>query len=785
QVAEREVRLEPPDPGQADGPATGIGRLEADLALSDLGLTLPDRFDEPVEIARAQAAFRLDPARQVVEIAALSLERGALTIAAAGRLALGPDGPRGAIRARATGATARDIKTLWPAGMAGNARRWVRANLGEGKVTEMVVQAALDGAAPPNLALDFTFEDADANAVDGMPRITGAAGVAQLRAEDMVLALARGQVATAPGLAVDLAGSSMRISEFSSPVTPGDIRLRASGPLAGVLEVIDRPPLRLLSRLGLPIDVRAGQADVTADLAFPLIAALPIEEVQARVDARLAGVEAVLPAPSDGTPTATARALRLTADTETLTLEGDVTLAGSTATLAWEERYGGRGGRSLRLTGTLAAETLAQMGVPAAHVEGAPGIDLRLEQAGDAPASLALDADLGPVRITPPGLTWDKPPGVPARLEARLTLAEPVRIERLMLDGGGASILATGSLSRTGRDSRFQVDRLVIGEALDLTGRFEQRDGALDVRLTGRRLDLGILRQREIDTADAATPGPLALAFDVSDLQLTPEIRVSPAAGRFNRGDNGVLAGSFAGRVSATAPLEGQLSLPPAGQGDGRLEIESADAGAFLRATSLAEEADGGTLSLDARLPDGDLERVEGLVVLRDVQLTADSTIERIVRAGEIDERVVSRSGGLSFEEVDLPFRYSDGILSVDNAIATGPQLAVRLSGIIDREESRIDMRGVASPAYALSGFLDDIPVLGRILTGNRGEGILGLTFSVSGNVDDPEISVNPLSILVPGILRDLFSVGKTGDTVQVDGEGPPRRHLLPDVADR
>jgi hypothetical protein len=33
----------------------------------------------------------------------------------------------------------------------------------------------------------------------------------------------------------------------------------------------------------------------------------------------------------------------------------------------------------------------------------------------------------------------------------------------------------------------------------------------------------------------------------------------------------------------------------------------------------------------------------------------------------------------------------------------------------------------------------------------------LGTTYSVSGDADEPEISVNPLSMLTPGILRRIF----------------------------
>jgi hypothetical protein len=68
---------------------------------------------------------------------------------------------------------------------------------------------------------------------------------------------------------------------------------------------------------------------------------------------------------------------------------------------------------------------------------------------------------------------------------------------------------------------------------------------------------------------------------------------------------------------------------------------------------------------------------------------------------------------------------------------------------------------GVISPAYALTGLVDSIPLIGDILTGGKGEGIFAMTFKVTGSLDDPNISVNPLSLLAPGFLRNVFS-GRT-----------------------
>ena len=59
-------------------------------------------------------------------------------------------------------------------------------------------------------------------------------------------------------------------------------------------------------------------------------------------------------------------------------------------------------------------------------------------------------------------------------------------------------------------------------------------------------------------------------------------------------------------------------------------------------------------------------------------------------------------------------------------------------------------------------------------MTGGEGEGLLGFVYEMEGELDDPEVSVNPLSALAPGFLRGLFG-GIDGDEATVYPEGPGR----------
>jgi hypothetical protein len=61
-------------------------------------------------------------------------------------------------------------------------------------------------------------------------------------------------------------------------------------------------------------------------------------------------------------------------------------------------------------------------------------------------------------------------------------------------------------------------------------------------------------------------------------------------------------------------------------------------------------------------------------------------------------------------------------------------------------------------PLYTLNRAIANIPLLGRLLRGAEGEGAFAATYAVRGARESPEIRVNPLSMLAPGFLRDLFA---------------------------
>jgi hypothetical protein len=66
------------------------------------------------------------------------------------------------------------------------------------------------------------------------------------------------------------------------------------------------------------------------------------------------------------------------------------------------------------------------------------------------------------------------------------------------------------------------------------------------------------------------------------------------------------------------------------------------------------------------------------------------------------------------------------------------------------------------------------VPILGDILASRKGEGVFGVTYSMKGPLEDPTLTVNPLSVLTPGILRRIFEF-KTPEAPPQEPEAQPQ----------
>jgi hypothetical protein len=202
-------------------------------------------------------------------------------------------------------------------------------------------------------------------------------------------------------------------------------------------------------------------------------------------------------------------------------------------------------------------------------------------------------------------------------------------------------------------------------------------------------------------------------------------------------------------------------SIAPAADGR-RLTVTATDAGALLKGVLGLSDISGGRLSLSARMPPigaakGDPEYT-GMLTIRDFRIENQPFFARLFSAGSLGGLLdLMRGAGIVIDRLDMPFSEKNGVITIRGAHASGPSVGLSGDGYIDRKAQQVDVRGAIAPIYGLNSVLGALPVLGDVLVSKKGEGIVGITYEASGALEEPRLTVNPLSILTPGIFRRIF----------------------------
>ena len=195
---------------------------------------------------------------------------------------------------------------------------------------------------------------------------------------------------------------------------------------------------------------------------------------------------------------------------------------------------------------------------------------------------------------------------------------------------------------------------------------------------------------------------------------------------------------------------------------DNRVRIEALDAGGFLRFLDLYGQIRGGVLNASlAGAPGGQLSgpvQMTGFSVFDEPKLSqlvstrgdGTASLSEAVRR-DIDTREVV------FDVAQANAVFAPGGLSIGQGIVRGPMVGFALQGQVYDRDGEMRMTGTFMPAYGVNSLFSEIPILGLFLGNGRERGLIGVTFKLEGSFERPQITVNPLSVIAPGLFRSIF----------------------------
>lgn len=671
-------------------------------------------------------------------------------------------------------------KNLWPWFAAAAARDWTLKNVYGGIVRKGSLKIDLPpgrtGSGVPlsaeNLLGHFEVHGARFDMAGSIPPMRDAVGLVDFAGTDVEIGLVSGTVFTENGRTLAARNGSFRIDTHEAPLA-GQLALDVEGSADAVAEIANYEPISISRYLKLDPEGMSGNVSGKVTARIPLAAGATQETLDWSVDLAYTGLN--VPQAFEGQRLGNAEGT-VYADPTRAMIEASGELNGVPAVFSLEEPLGkDKSGRRMIAELQLDDRTREQMMPGLGPLVSGP-FSVTLISRGD--GSSDISADLTRTKLSVPWVGWEKSPGQSASASFVMKTTDK-GTEITEFSASGRDFLAEGGLVLDRRGlQRADFKHFALRPGDDFAALIERRQaGGYSATIRGRSADVRtVVSQFNLDSRDG--DGGWGATDDFSlDLEL------ASATGHHGEvlrdlklvfSGPGTTVGGMRG--SARTASGGAVSITDATIGrERRLELAAGNAGEVLRFLNIYQNVRGGTAEL--RLSGQVGRALSGPLIARNFDLIEEQRLDSVVNRpapgsqrslnDAVDQGVDAARA--QFEVAYAVIEKGTGYLNIADGVVRGSSIGATFQGTVFDRSGNMLVTGTFMPAYGLNRLFGEIPLLGVVLGNGRDRGLIGITFRLHGRANDPQISVNPLSLIAPGIFRKIFEYQPrqmdTGDT--------------------
>lgn len=748
------------------GPTVGMSIRATDVWLH------PDDLDAPAEPFEV---FSLEgwsaPLYGALGIDRMVGAKDGVSVVMQGRIDAVRDGVGVDVTLSGRGASADDLKRLWPSIFAPDVREWFTQYVIDGSVhsadmrfnfpvgtisTNGEKRRIPDGA----MSIDLVGSEVELQPFEGLPQFE-VAGESRVTVRDnqFTMAFERATI-TDPSGNVNIANAAFLNQDTSADAQVFEISGDISGTVPTLVRIANREPLNLLKdfQFGFDLDTLAG--DVGGDVETTVIATIAVDDTGRMVgtDYALNGVVSGLHSrnPIEGLNVADAN-LSFTASQEGFRVVG----AGKVQDVALDLQAtkGRETDPEILVATTVSVADAQRFGVDLSEFMSG---QVRLVAKPMQDGSFQIAADLAEAALTLRDIGVSKARGVAGTLNAVIRAeGDHVHVPEVDLAfgdvrlRGGLSVTTAGALE----SASFSTFQISPGDNTRVS--MAPIEGGFSLSVEGEQLDIKPVLKRFFNLEGDSSAGA---SNDLQNQTFNVRVKLDRALGYFGTAAyNLVLDLSVRGdelrRVNMTAQLGGDRTVSATTNplATGRvISYASNDVGAILRFVGVYPRLVGGEGSLVMRY-DVPSRTDHGELLLRNFAIVDEGNVAQIVGGHSDSRQMISRSNALSFEFGRAQFTRTAERIEVLEAALHGDSVGGTIRGNILTRAGQYDLAGTYVPLFGLNNVFQQLPILGPIFGGRDGEGLLGVTFAIRGPLAQPDILVNPVSILAPGVFRSLF----------------------------
>ncbi|MEP3278672.1 MAG: AsmA-like C-terminal domain-containing protein [Stappiaceae bacterium] len=719
------------------------------------------------------ASALVDLNNRNVEIEAVGGRVGPSRISGVGFFDLSPGGPWLSFAGNVDPMPVESVKRLWPSMISPKTRRWFIKHISGGQMLGAQLDVVLNGLAfdgdpgtpgfgKDGLALDFSFEGATLHGIGELPSVIQMSGDADINASAFHLKVAEGLVRKPVDKDVLVKSASFEIPDLRVKDKEAILSLTLAGDAIDIGTALDQKPVLMGTRIGVDPANLGGTADITINTEFPLENSGDIEQfawsIEGTVD-KFSSSEAI-----DGQKIGDA-SLTLDVTPERAVIKGTGRLNGLKADIDIVQPLRESGASSARqgVALSITAKELKQNGIDLEGLVSGPmqiSVNVRPDGAKE------VSADLTKSQLNLSSVGWKKGKGVPAKASFVLKeQGEELHLEDFALTSDGVNIRGHIDVHADKGLQAATFDTFAFRQGDDASLKIKQAKGRYEIDLRARRFDgRGIITSLKTTSEDDASGLGDRATVSVKIEKMTGFNKASlfDLSARFDLRKDHIRSGTITGRLDDKTPLT--VEIEPT-ENQRVLQANTGDAGKLLAFLDIYTKMRGGEGVLSAALDEGD--NATGRIKLTEISIENDETVKELVgRQGRDEKRVhgtsivirqAAEKGSADFAVMEMNFSLRDDLLIVEDAIVKGPVVGGTASGQLDLSTQTIKLSGTFVPIYAVNSLFGKLPVIGQIVGGGKNGGLFAVTFALTGPIDDPQLRVNPVSALAPGIFRKIF----------------------------
>ena len=688
-----------------------------------------------------------------------------------GRMLFGGETPSLKASATTKGISINAVKQFWPYFMASGARDWAQTHFIDGWIEEGTLAADIpsgiifrvaDGAKikPEEFNLKLKMEDVAFRPFGEMPAIQQGKGSLEVSGMKISSNLNTGIASAGSTKKVKIKAGSFTMNDYAAKERFGETKLSLEGDAVSIAAIADRKPLRVMERMKVSANQFSGKgfADIVA--RFPIKKGTDYNQVDWNV---LLDLQNASSSKELAGRKFTEANIVIDANPISAKVVGFAKIDGVKAKLNLVEPIGksGKAKRKREITAALSDDARKAFGINLSPVVKGP-INVTIIQ--DAGVD-KYKVDFKNAEISMPWVGWSKGKGIAAKAEFILKTQDNLfRLNDFKLQGAGFYTSGNLLMNKGGLISA-DIKQLKLNDADSIGLQIEKKNEAYNIKVSGDSYDArGVMNT-------LLYQGSFKQVQDGRSVNLTAKFKQIQGFGKrriYNadivyQSKSGVLTkldmkgvGTDGANYSVQAQRNGNQTL---------FTIASNNAGNALAFTNIYTKMEGGVIKSQLiRSDNGPFKgpvNLSNFIVVNEPRLAQMvSNVKRQIpddRGQRAKVIPINDDKRIKFDLAQAKIEKGEGYLALNDAVIRNASIGLSMEGTLYNQRDAMNIKGTFMPANSVNLAVSAIPIIGRFFANGKDRALIGITYQLKGARANPELLVNPLSIVTPGFFNKVF----------------------------